>query len=360
MKKTIILAFTLSTIASLCIGQSKGYIQISSTDKVHFIVTDPHGQKTGRDPRGAADPEEGNPYSEISEAGYAFMSLGSLDTTRLAPMIHEFNYGPISPYADGVYIVQMIGITGGVFQFSISVGRPDQPRDFRLRSRGVIQKDGVQQYKFNYSGRREIPIRFAKVVSAISLLQDIAAMRKLDWITTQSTADKYAGLVTTYGNQIRQNNIKAAEFALMDVIVNLRADSGTVITTDAYKSLRADAEQVLTELPTVMAMLDTLISYKHKSSGLGWLADKNFVKELDNHLENAQKHLAKTDSTNAYKEIEKFQEKVNKEYEKTRDAQKKGKPRDKRFVTEDGWKLLYFNAQYIIDRLPSEKRGKKG
>ena len=54
---------------------------------------------------------------------------------------------------------------------------------------------------------------------------------------------------------------------------------------------------------------------------------------------------------------QKFQEKVDKEYEKTSDDHKKGKARDKRFVTEDAWKLLYFNAQYIIDRLPEKSRG---
>ena len=89
---------------------------------------------------------------------------------------------------------------------------------------------------------------------------------------------------------------------------------------------------------------------------MGWLGDANFVKELDNGLDNAKKHLANKDSVNAYKEVQTFQDKVNSQYEKTVDDQKKGKPRDKRFVTVEGWKFLYYNAQYIMDRLPGGKK----
>lgn len=105
----------------------------------------------------------------------------------------------------------------------------------------------------------------------------------------------------------------------------------------------------------VLTLLDTLISTKHQVFALGWFGDKNFANELDNHLDNAQKHLAKGDSVNTFKEVEKFQEKVQKEYEKTIDNEKKNKPRDKRFVTVEGWKFLYYNAQYILDRLPKKK-----
>jgi hypothetical protein len=107
-------------------------------------------------------------------------------------------------------------------------------------------------------------------------------------------------------------------------------------------------------------LLEYLISSKHESETNGWLGDRNFVKELDNHLQNAQKHLAKHDSVNARKEVEEFQEKVNKEYQKTLDDHKGGKHRDRRFVTEEGWKLLYFNAQYIIDRLPEKLKHGRG
>jgi len=110
---------------------------------------------------------------------------------------------------------------------------------------------------------------------------------------------------------------------------------------------------------TLAASLDSLISQKHQTFALGWLGDKNFVKELDDGLENARKHLAKGDSVNTYKEVQKVQEKIQKEYDRTQENEKKNKPRDKRFVTTEGYKFLYFNAKYILDRLPGEKTKKK-
>ena len=106
----------------------------------------------------------------------------------------------------------------------------------------------------------------------------------------------------------------------------------------------------------VLQNIEVLISSLPQTVSLNWLGDQNFTKELTNHLDNAKKHLVKGDSVNCGKEVEKFQEKVNKEYEKTINNEKKNKPKDKRFVTVEGWKFLYYNAQYIIDRLPGEEK----
>ncbi|HXG38859.1 MAG TPA: hypothetical protein VNL36_08840 [Bacteroidota bacterium] len=105
----------------------------------------------------------------------------------------------------------------------------------------------------------------------------------------------------------------------------------------------------------VSVLLDSLISYKHQVFALGWLGDKNFVNELDNHLDNAKRHLERRDSLNTAMQVSLFQEKVNREYEHTKEKQGKGLPRDPRFVTIEGWKFLYHHAQYILDRLPKKK-----
>jgi hypothetical protein len=65
--------------------------------------------------------------------------------------------------------------------------------------------------------------------------------------------------------------------------------------------------------------------------------------------------LARGDSVNCAKELEKFQEKVKKEYDKTVEDQRKHKPRDKRFVTEEGYRSLAEGAQKIIDRIAEKK-----
>jgi len=121
------------------------------------------------------------------------------------------------------------------------------------------------------------------------------------------------------------------------------------------KALQAFTPPIPSPSSSILNLLDSLISYKHQTSTFGWLADKNFVKELDNHLDNARKHLTRGDSANTSKEVEQFQEKVNKEYLRTVDREGRNQPRDNRFVTVEGWKFLYFNAQYILDRLPKKK-----
>jgi hypothetical protein len=108
----------------------------------------------------------------------------------------------------------------------------------------------------------------------------------------------------------------------------------------------------------VSVMLDTLVSFKHQVAALGWLGDKNFVKELDNHLDNAKRHLTRRDSLNTAQQVRLFQEKVHREHERTKQKQQRGVPRDPRFVTIEAWKFLYHHAGYILERLPRERKPK--
>lgn len=133
-------------------------------------------------------------------------------------------------------------------------------------------------------------------------------------------------------------------------------ESDTINKTLVGYRLRNFKPRVPTLSTSVLTLLDSLIAYKHQCAAYNWLGDQNFLNELDNGLENAQKHLAKGDSVNCSREIGKFQDKVQNEYEKTQDNKKKSKPKDKRFVTEEGYNFLYINAQYIIDRLPGKKQ----
>ena len=134
-------------------------------------------------------------------------------------------------------------------------------------------------------------------------------------------------------------------------------DSSSILTSEAYALLRYNTEYLLDRLPRPKQLtIDDLISLKHEAYAKGWIGDEHFVKELDNGLENAKKHLARGDSVNCAKELEKFQDKVKKEYDKTVEDRKRNKPRDKRFVTEEGFASLTKGAQSIIDRLPRKKK----
>ncbi len=150
--------------------------------------------------------------------------------------------------------------------------------------------------------------------------------------------------------------------------------------------------------------LDTLISYKHQSVALGWLRDDNTRKRdceevmkgrdwyrkgefgkfrswepdeswdfdhdwnngivgvLDRRLDKARRELTRGDSVGARRDLEIFAMEV----ELVKELGKKTEMRNKKSVlTSEGYALLKYNAEYLIDRLPErhgrgeETRGKK-
>jgi hypothetical protein len=196
-----------------------------------------------------------------------------------------------------------------------------------------------------------IPLDFLDTLSTYS-----TQSRALGWITSQTVADKYLSYFSTAKTQLDQNNTAGARTTLQSVLRDVDVDSSSALTSEAYALLRYNTEYLLDQLPTPQELsIDDLIALKHESESKGWIGDGNFVKELDNGLDNAKKHLARGDSVNCAKELEKFQEKVKKEYDKTVEDQKKHKPRDKRFVTEEGYQSLTEGAQKIIDRIAEKK-----
>jgi len=96
---------------------------------------------------------------------------------------------------------------------------------------------------------------------------------------------------------------------------------------------------------SALVLLDTLASCKHQMLALNWLADANFVTELDANLESAHSYLSSGDSINCARQVRAFKEKVDAVYKDSLNP-------DPRKVTVEGWKFLYYNAQYILDRLP--------
>jgi hypothetical protein len=96
---------------------------------------------------------------------------------------------------------------------------------------------------------------------------------------------------------------------------------------------------------SVVVILDTLVSTKHQTTALGWLAGANFATELEGNLQSASSYLSSGDSLNCARQVKAFQQKIDEEYKDSLDS-------DNRTVTIEGWKFLYYNAQYILDRLP--------
>jgi hypothetical protein len=81
-------------------------------------------------------------------------------------------------------------------------------------------------------------------------------------------------------------------------------------------------------------------------SSRGWVGNQVLIDELGRHVSSAQSKLNAGDQVGSAREIKRFQVTVDEEFRDSLDN-------DSKFVTKEGWKFLYYSAQYILDRLPA-------
>lgn len=96
---------------------------------------------------------------------------------------------------------------------------------------------------------------------------------------------------------------------------------------------------------TVVERIEKLSEQVDSMYNYTWLLDSQFKNELHNVLQSATTNLLAGDSLTCRTEVKSFQDSVDYVYADSLNA-------DPRFVTLEGWKFLYWNAQYILDRLP--------
>lgn len=112
-----------------------------------------------------------------------------------------------------------------------------------------------------------------------------------------------------------------------------------------------------------------LISLKHQATSLGWLRGHEFIKDLDEKLDQAQKALAQGKDVKARKKLEQFikklEEQRKEQLERRREASEKGRDEhaehsedDKRFISDNAFFLLKANAEFIISKLPEKSKDK--
>jgi len=92
-------------------------------------------------------------------------------------------------------------------------------------------------------------------------------------------------------------------------------------------------------------LLDNLKNYVDSVSSYAWIGDSQFKDELQSILQSAKTILQAGDSVACAIQVKSFQDKVDFVYKDSLNT-------DSCFVTLEGWKFLYWNAQYIFDRLP--------
>jgi hypothetical protein len=97
---------------------------------------------------------------------------------------------------------------------------------------------------------------------------------------------------------------------------------------------------------TIQLLIENLISIIDNCFNYTWLGDLQFKDDLQSIIQSAQSNLQAGDSVACAVQVKTFQDLVDNVYKDSLNA-------DPRFVTIEGWKFLYWNAQYILDRLPA-------
>ena len=93
-------------------------------------------------------------------------------------------------------------------------------------------------------------------------------------------------------------------------------------------------------------IVDSTQSYLIQCNNYGWIENTEFVNDLQSILQSAKSELQGGDSVACAVQVKAFQDLVDNVYADSLNT-------DPRFVALEGWKFLYWNAQYILDRLPS-------
>jgi len=97
---------------------------------------------------------------------------------------------------------------------------------------------------------------------------------------------------------------------------------------------------------TLLNIIDTISVFIQQVASLGWIGDQSYITQLQNFIINAKTPLlTKTDSIKSARYITIFQQAVDREFRDSSNV-------TPAFITTEGWKFLYYNAQYILDRLP--------
>ena len=112
-----------------------------------------------------------------------------------------------------------------------------------------------------------------------------------------------------------------------------------------YVEARKYSEAKRIYLESLSQYLDTIKTFISDLQAYNWLGDLTFSNELKNILTTAKTNLQNGDSLTCRVQVKSFQDLVDNVYKDSLNS-------DPRFVTIEGWKFLYWNAKYILDRLP--------
>lgn len=141
-----------------------------------------------------------------------------------------------------------------------------------------------------------------------------------------------------------------------------------------FPDIYEDAVQVQTIAPStftftdIFSAIDRLIALKHQSASLGWLLGAEFIRDLDEKLDQAKAASALGKNFKARKKLEQFihelEERRKEQMARQHEASEKGKDEKaeraegpKTFLDDNAYYLLKVNAGFIVSKLPAKKHG---
>lgn len=105
-------------------------------------------------------------------------------------------------------------------------------------------------------------------------------------------------------------------------------------------------------LTNTVQLLDFLISLKHQAASLGWLRGDEFIKDLDEKLDQAKEALAKGHGFQAGKKLEQFIGSLDDQRHKQEERRRHDHREPETFLSGNAYNLLKPNAEFILSKLP--------
>jgi hypothetical protein len=242
-------------------AQNQGTLQINSDISVHFVVIDPQGRKTGVDPRGVRKPWIGRAISEIPGANYSTSGVGdnpTINQLEQSDNSHEFLYGLRSPENDGVYQIECIGWKPVRYSLYVDVTPDDTSsmQPFRAIKRGLIDKNEVVKYTFEYYGRPEATVRFEELVTETTLRQDLDNSYKLKLLGDKGFYGELLNILDNYEKHLSKKNASDATKELQKFQGKMteeykdgtRSRDKRFVTADALQILSYDVKYLIDHL----------------------------------------------------------------------------------------------------------------
>lgn len=236
--KNMILTVVISCVPAFVIGQSQNdVIQIALQGASEFIVINSNGQKTGYNPF----LDIGGYYSEIPNSSYGHGGVDSENPDHEGITSSDFY---IQPAFSDIYTIKLIGISLTKYQFFIGFMR-GQDEGGEITEFGLLDKGQVQEYIFSYSTDTTKSTVFEKIVTLVTLKQDLENAFKLSLISSQGIYKSLLQKLNNAGKSYNRGQIKAAINILQAFINETEAQRGKQLTNDAAAILAEDAELLI-------------------------------------------------------------------------------------------------------------------